>query len=117
MCFTVPNGTLITRYKGHVGIHGNSKHAMHLARLLLMGQEILESGQVIVKRPDAANLLAIRNGAWTYDYLVSWAEEQMKRVEEAAKTSPLPRFPDRKKINALCMDIVQRGLDKGDLWS
>src|SRR6478736_4334230 len=51
-----------------------TKNAMHLVRLLRMCREILETGQVRVKRADAAELLAIRNGAWTLEELVKYAE-------------------------------------------
>jgi len=37
-------------------------------------REILSTGQVIVKRPDCDELLAIRDGAWQYERLLSWAE-------------------------------------------
>ncbi len=46
--------------------HGfDSKHAAHLIRLLRMGLEIVNTGEVIVMRPDAQELLGIRNGACT----------------------------------------------------
>jgi len=38
----------------------DTKHAMHLIRLLRMAREILETGVVHVKRPDAEELSAIR---------------------------------------------------------
>src|SRR6185436_7068494 len=44
----------------------DTKHAMHLIRLLRMGEEVLSGKGVIVRRPDAADLRAIREGAWTY---------------------------------------------------
>jgi len=43
----------------------DSKHAMHLVRLLRMGIEALRDGEILVKRHDAQELLDIRNGAWT----------------------------------------------------
>ena len=43
----------------------DTKHAMHLVRLLRMAEEVLQEGIVRVKRPDAKELLAIRDGAWT----------------------------------------------------
>jgi predicted nucleotidyltransferase len=52
----------------------DTKHAMHLIRLLRMGKEILTQGEVIVLRPDAAELLEIRNGKLSYEELVRYAE-------------------------------------------
>ena len=75
------------------------KHAMHLVRLLRMGVEILETGQVIVKRPDAAELIEIRNGGWNYDALVEYADTMGKRIDQAYKTTKLPRAVDQVKLN------------------
>jgi len=94
--------------------HGfDTKHAMHLVRLLRMCEEILRGDGVIVKRPDAAELLEIRNGAWTYDQLIEWAEQQDAKMSELYDTSPLPRQPDRKKLDDICVDIVKRSFTEG----
>lgn len=95
----------------------DTKHGSHLVRLLRMGLEILETGEVLVKRPDAAELLAIRNGAWSYERLIEWASAQMEKVKEASDTSDLPKQPDRKLINELCIDIIVRGKDTEALWN
>ena len=58
----------------------DTKHAMHLVRLLRMGEEILKGEGVKVRRPDAQELLDIRNGKFTYDELVSWAEEKDRYI-------------------------------------
>lgn len=60
----------------------DAKHAMHLVRLLRMGVEALRDGEIVVKRPDAAELLSIRNGAWTYEELVGYAEDMDRQVRE-----------------------------------
>ena len=61
--------------------HGyDTKHAMHLCRLLRMAQEILTDRRVLVRRPDREWLLAVRQGAWSYDELLSWATEAEARV-------------------------------------
>ena len=84
----------------------DTKHAMHLVRLLRMGAEALETGILQVKRPDAQELLAIRNGAWTYEELVEYAEKMDKHVREVLyKTTKLPRTPDIKLAARVIMDI------------
>ena len=88
--------------------HGyDTKHAMHLVRLLRMCREILATGRVLVKRPDAAELLAIRGGAWSYEQLLTWAEEQDAAMNDAAAASALPREPDRVALDGLCRRIVE----------
>ena len=84
----------------------DAKHAMHLVRLMRMGAELLETGTFHVRRPDAAELIEIRNGAWTYDALIEWATAADERMKAIALTSPLPKRPDRKAIDRLCRDLV-----------
>lgn len=84
----------------------DTKHAAHLVRLLRMGNEILEHGQVIVKRPDADVLLEIRKGAWSYDSIVGYAEQLDKNIREVLyKTSPLRHSPDYNFAAKLLMDV------------
>lgn len=86
----------------------DAKHAMHLVRLCRMGREILETGKVLVRRPDAEELLAIRGGAWTYDQVIEWAEAQEKVLNELYKTSTaVPKKPNRKLLDALCVELVE----------
>jgi hypothetical protein len=86
------------------------KHAMHLVRLLKSCREILETGKVIVKRPDAAELLTIRNGAWSYERLVEWAERQDAELQELATKSVLPKAPDIERIDRELVEIVSEGI-------
>lgn len=84
----------------------DTKHAMHLVRLLRMGAEALETGILNVKRPDAEELLAIRNGAWSYDELVNYAENMDKHVREVLyKNTSLPRNPNIKLAAQIVMDV------------
>ena len=88
-------------------VHGyDTKHAMHLVRLLRMGHEILTTGEVHVWRPDAEELLAIRAGSWTFEQLVDYADEMDQKLSEAAETSPLPRTADRKFLDELCVNVI-----------
>ena len=88
--------------------HGyDTKHAMHLVRLLRMCREILTEGVVRVRRPDAEELLSIRAGAWTYEKLIEWATAEDAALTEIAQASKLPKAPDRKKIDAICMEMVE----------
>lgn len=95
--------------------HGyDTKHAMHLVRLLRMGEEILKTGKVHVRRPDREELLAIRNhGIWKYDDLIEWAEkkdEELTEFYESGK-SPLPHSPPREELDKLCVELVEEYLE------
>lgn len=89
----------------------DTKHAMHLVRLMRMCREILTTGQVIVVRPDREELLAIRNGAWKYEDLVAWARKQDQELEELYKSCTiLPQTCDRQEIDRVCIEIIERRL-------
>jgi hypothetical protein len=86
----------------------DSKHAGHLVRLLRMCREILTGKGVIVRRPDAAELLAIRNGEWSYEKLIEWAEREDGEMRALYDASTLPDEPDMGKLNAICVEAQER---------
>lgn len=87
------------------------KHAMHLVRLCRCARELLETGRLIVKRPDAAELLDIRRGAWTYDALVEYAENEDKALQVLYETcTALPKTPDFHFLENLCIELVEQAL-------
>jgi predicted nucleotidyltransferase len=89
----------------------DSKHASHLVRLMRMCREILTTGQVIVKRrADRDELLAIKQGAWKYEDLIVWAEQQDSELAALEKSSLLPHGPDRDRLDQLCIEIVEVSL-------
>jgi predicted nucleotidyltransferase len=88
------------------------KFAMHLVRLMRMGMEILETGKVNVFRPDREELKAIRNGAWSYDRLVEYADKYEKRLEELYATTKLPKQPNRKFLDTLCVNIIDEYINQ-----
>lgn len=84
------------------------KHGSHIYRLCLMCEELLMTGKLIVKRPDREQILAIRNGEWPYEKLVEWFEQKKQSIDELFKTSTtLPDAPNRKKIDALLLEIME----------
>jgi predicted nucleotidyltransferase len=92
--------------------HGfDTKHAMHLVRLMRMCREILETGKVIVKRLDADELLAIRGGAWSYDRLREWSASEDAKLEELAKVSALPKAPDIEAIDRVCVELISEAIN------
>jgi len=88
----------------------DTKHAMHLIRLLRMCREILTEGVLRVRRPDAAELLEVRNGAWSYESLVAWANQQNYELAQIVLTSPLPARPDNRALDSLCIELVSSAL-------
>src|SRR5574343_74283 len=89
--------------------HGyDTKHGMHLIRLMRMGEEILKTGKVNVLRPDAQELLDIRNGKWSYQELVQYAEEKDDYIRNTLyKNTNLPKYPNIKKASDILMEIQE----------
>lgn len=86
--------------------HGyDTKHAMHLIRLLRSGADILEFGIVPVKREDAAYLLDIRFGKYSYDEIIAESERLYKRVEDLSTSSGLNDEPDYKLAKDIMLEI------------
>ena len=86
----------------------DTKHAMHLCRLLTMGIEILKTGQVRVKREhDAEWLKSIKRGAYSYQELTGWATQQQKALSAAKRESQLAGEPDRDKAEQLQIEIIE----------
>ena len=109
VCFSVPNSTLITRRDGHIALQGNCKHAMHCIRLCRMCLEILETGKVLVKRPDAEELIAIRTGSkdYSYDQFVDEVSSLETKIKLAYDKSMLPKEVNSKKINDFSINLTE----------
>ncbi len=87
--------------------HGyDTKHAMHLVRLMRMAEEILTEGRVIVRRPDAKDLLDIRAGKFDYEWLMKWAADTDTKLGELYETSDLRFTADYEAIDELYREIV-----------
>ena len=83
---------------------------MHLVRLLRMASEILRDGIVRVTRPDREELLAIRDGALSYDELLERCEALEASLVPARSRSPLPENPDEAALDALAIRLIQETL-------
>jgi len=85
------------RYTSNLS-HGknyDAKNMMHTIRLLEVGREIIQTGQLQVRRANRTELLAIKNGQWEYQELLDYAEKLMQDIELAYPYSPLPEEPDQ----------------------
>ncbi|MFT5459611.1 MAG: putative nucleotidyltransferase, partial [Myxococcota bacterium] len=100
--------------------HGyDTKHAAHLVRLLRMGREVLETGEVHVWRgpggaDDAAELQAIRAGKLSYDAVVALAQEGERGLQEVVREGrvAVPPLPDEAAIDRLCVELVEAALGR-----
>jgi len=103
----------------------DTKNAAHAIRLLKMAEEVFRSGYLRVHRGssavpssrllhggegDAEELLAIKRGSMTLEEVQVMAEGLFADCREALKASPLPDEVDDQGVNALCVNVVLKGL-------
>jgi hypothetical protein len=79
---------------------------MHLVRLLRMGFEVLKTGELRVRRDDAEQLSAIRDGALAFDDLLVMAGELQQSMQNATAKTELPHDVDYDRVDALLASVL-----------
>ena len=87
--------------------HFDLKHATHLIRLCKMSKEILQDKTVYVFRPDREELLEIKNGKWSFEQVIEYAENIESELDEIYQQSDLRSKPDLKGIAKLYKEICE----------
>ena len=87
------------------GKNYDAKNLMHTFRLLHMAEEIGSGKGIQVRRADREFLLQIRRGAFSYEELVTRAEEKVKAIATTYAKSDLPEHPDQDRLEALLVQI------------
>jgi predicted nucleotidyltransferase len=90
----------------------DTKHALHLLRLLRMGAEILETGQVHVYRSDREWLRQVRDGLLSYEEVLELASSYEDQLGELYAVSPLAEEPDSEAAEALVIELQEQFLWK-----
>lgn len=85
----------------------NTKDAAHVIRVLQQCLEILLTGDLLMPRPNAAILKAIKSGSWKVDQVRSVAEFLMNEIRKAEQESQLPSEPDFHKVNKKVVALVR----------
>lgn len=85
----------------------DAKNMMHTIRLLQTALDIAKTGQVIVKRPNRDELLAIKSGQSDYETLVEMADDLTLEIGQAFVKSGLNDEPNREKVLAQLVKIRQ----------
>lgn len=100
-------GYMGAKRKALVRKHGyDTKNAAHLIRLMRMCLEFLETGVLRVFRTDdAAELRAIKSGAWTLERVRAEADALFAAAHDAKERSLLPPHPDRARINHMLVRL------------
>jgi len=83
----------------------DGKNMMHCVRLTQMAKEIAEGQGIIVRRPNASELISIRKGEVDLQTLIDRVENDIKDVDQIFKESSLPDKVDQGFINDLLIFI------------
>ena len=103
----------MTRQLEHGG-QPNSKHAMHLIRLMLSGITILEEGFVPVRVEELEErLLAIKRGDVAWEEVDAWRVRLHQRFDEALAGSALPERPDYIAANDFLLRVRRWASEQG----
>ncbi|MFI1420544.1 DNA polymerase beta superfamily protein [Streptomyces sp. NPDC020731] len=89
------------KLEADVRAHGTPrwKHAMHLLRLLISARDLLRTGTLTIDvGEDREPLLAVKRGEVPWPEAESWMARLAEEGAEAARRSPLPEEPDRRRI-------------------
>jgi len=86
------------------------KHGSHLVRLLKQCENILTKGYLNVWVGDDKDILAVKNGEWTYEYLIKWADDFNEKINDIYNTNSyvIRKSPDNEKIEELYLEIIDR---------
>lgn len=93
------------RYSKAVEAGYNQKNMCHCIRLLTMAKEISEGkGFKLWRTDDRDFLMGIKNGDYTYEYLIDYAEKLLADVNENLPKSDLPDEVDKQFVNDLLVE-------------
>lgn len=88
----------------------DTKHAVHLVRLMAECEELLTTGNIRFPRPDAKFLKEVRNGYFKYDDLVKYADEMQAKFENLYKESTIQKTANYNKIDELLRKMYMSAL-------
>ena len=83
----------------------DGKNMMHCMRLIRMAQEIGAGKGIIVRRPDAQELLSIRRGEVDLTNLIEMADQAIEEMDNIFDNSDLPKKVNPELVNNLLVKI------------
>lgn len=79
---------------------------MHLVRLMRTELEVLQTGELRVRREDAEELSGIRDGRLAFDELLALSSDLQPSMVKVPASSHLPSDVDYERIDALLADVL-----------
>jgi predicted nucleotidyltransferase len=83
----------------------DGKNMMHCRRLMDMAREIAEGKGIVVRRPNAQELIDIRQGKVDLQTLIDHVESEIKEIDLLYKNSTLPDRVDMNLVEQILIDI------------
>ena len=83
----------------------DGKNMMHCMRLIQMSREIAEGKGIVVRRPNAKELISIRKGEVDLQTLIDKVEKEIVEIDKLFEESNLPDMVDNKLIHNLIVKI------------
>ena len=83
----------------------DGKNMMHCIRLIQMSREIAEGKGIVVRRPNAKELISIRKGEVDLQTLIDKVEKEIVEIDKLFEESNLPDSIDNEFINDLIVKI------------
>ena len=97
------------RYESNLGANYDSKNMMHCMRLVRMAKELAQGkGFNVARDADREFLLDIRNHKYEYDELMEFVNKEKEEMDEAIKTTTIPKELDLEKINGLLIEAREQ---------
>ena len=91
----------------------DTKHGLHIVRMLRMSLEIIETGKVNVFREDAEELNKIRyEGTWSLDDISNFIDETREKLNTMVKTTNLPKRVNPDLMAKMCVEAERIFLEK-----
>ena len=98
--------SLITKY----GF--DTKFASHLIRLLLEGQELINTGKIEFPLSYGETILDIKQGKWTIKEVLDYADELEAEIDVAVEKSALPRKPRLAELEQFTINLLENHLTR-----
>lgn len=86
----------------------NAPMFMEIVRLLSMARDIAKEGLIVTRRPDAPELLKIRSGTYSFDYLRDMVQNMVGDVLQAFRNTQLQPAPNKDKVQQVLLEIRAR---------
>jgi len=83
----------------------DGKNMMHCRRLMDMAREIAEGKGIVVRRPNAQELIDIRQGKVDLQTLIDHVENEIKEIDLLYKNSTLPDKVDMSLVEDILIEI------------